>query len=283
MFTLNCRGSLLLIAKPLVMGIINITPDSFYAGSRQPDTDAALRQAERMLADGAALLDIGGQSTRPGSEKISAATEMERILGPVRAIHDRFPDAVISVDTYYAAVARAAVEAGASLVNDISGGRLDPEMIPVVASLGVPFVLMHMKGSPQDMLQHAQYTDVSGEVLDDLAGRMAICRAAGIKDLIVDPGIGFAKTAEQNFRLLHDLPVFKPLEAPLLLGISRKSFIWKTLGVSAADELALTGTTALHMAGLMGGASLLRVHDVKEAVSTIRLFEELKGTASKNP
>lgn len=283
MFTLNCRGRLLFTDKPLVMGIINTTPDSFYPGSRQSEPDAAVRQAESMLMDGASILDIGGQSTRPGSEKISAAAEAERVLDTIRAVHDRFPDAVISVDTYYAEVARAAVEAGASIVNDISGGKLDPGMIPLVAALGVPYVLMHIKGSPQDMQQQARYEDVSGEVLDDLLQQMAICRAAGIKDLILDPGIGFAKTAGHNFRLLHDLSVFTKTGAPLLLGISRKSFIWKTLGVTAADELALTGTTALHMAALLAGASILRVHDVKEAVSTVRLYQELQAGPSKNP
>lgn len=283
MFTLNCRGRLLHSTSPLVMGILNITPDSFYAGSRQAGTDEALRRAERMLEEGAAILDIGGQSTRPGSEKISAATELSRIREPLRAIHARFPDAILSVDTYYAEVAAAAVEAGASMVNDISGGTLDPEMLSTVAKLAVPYVLMHLKGSPQDMQQQAQYRDVTAEVIDQLALRLQLCREAGIRDIMVDPGIGFAKTAEHNFRLLHDLSAFRVFDAPLLLGISRKSFIWKTLGVTASDELSLTGTTALHMSGLLSGASILRVHDVKAAVSTVRLFEQLRAAGRKNP
>ncbi|MBI3140095.1 MAG: dihydropteroate synthase [Sphingobacteriales bacterium] len=275
MFTLNCKGRLLVVDKPLVMGILNITPDSFYSGSRVQAADEVLRRAEQMLKDGATILDIGGQSTRPGSVKLEPAEELDRVIAPIEAVHRHFPEAFISVDTFYAAVAEAAVKAGADLVNDISAGALDENMISTVAGLQVPYVLMHMKGSPQTMQQEARYNDVTREVLDYLAAKKAELNKAGIKDLLIDPGFGFGKTVEHNFTLLRDLRVFSLLQTPLLLGISRKSFIWKTLGVGPADVLSLQGSTALHMAGLINGAAVLRVHDVKEATGVIRLYSSL--------
>ncbi len=277
MFSLNCKGRLLVVDKPLVMGILKITPDSFYSGSRVRDVEDVLFTAEKMLRDGATILDIGGQSTRPGSDKLEAATELNRVIAPVEALHRRFPEAIISIDTYYASVAREAVNAGASIVNDISAGLLDPQMISVVADLRVPYVLMHMKGNPQTMQQQAVYANVTREVLDQLAARMQEIKDAGIRDIIIDPGFGFGKTIGHNFSLLRELPVFSLLKAPLLLGISRKSFIWKTLEVTPDSAAALQGTTALHMAGLMNGASILRVHDVKEAADTIRLYNEMQA------
>lgn len=277
MFSLNCKGRLLVVDKPLLMGILNITPDSFYSGSRVRDVDEVLFTAEKMLRDGATILDIGGQSTRPGSEKLEPATELSRVIAPIEALHRRFPEAIISIDTYYASVAREAVNAGASIVNDISAGLLDPQMISVVADLRVPYVLMHMKGNPQTMQQQAVYANVTREVLDQLAARMQEIKDAGIRDIIIDPGFGFGKTIGHNFSLLRELSVFSLLKAPLLLGISRKSFIWKTLEVTPDSAAALQGTTALHMAGLMNGASILRVHDVKEAADTIRLYNEMQA------
>ena len=274
MFTLNCKGRLLRINQPIVMGIINTTPDSFYAGSRQQGIEAALQQASRMIEEGATILDIGGQSTRPGSERISVEEELQRVVPIIAAVHQRFPDTLISCDTFYATVAKQAVEAGASLINDISAGSIDPDLFSTVASLQVPYVLMHMKGNPQTMQQETHYTDLTTEVLDFFIQKKQQAIAAGIRDIIIDPGFGFAKTIEQNFILLRNLSAFSILEAPLLLGISRKSFIWKTLGITAAE--ALEGTVAMHMAGLMGGASILRVHDVKEAVQTIRLFQAMR-------
>lgn len=274
MFTLNCKGRLLRINQPIVMGIINTTPDSFYAGSRQQGIEAALQQASRMIEEGATVLDIGGQSTRPGSERIIVEEELQRVIPIIAAVHQRFPDTLISCDTFYATVAKQAVEAGASLINDISAGSIDPDLFSTVASLQVPYVLMHMKGNPQTMQQETHYTDLTTEVLDFFIQKKQQAIAAGIRDIIIDPGFGFAKTIEQNFILLRNLSVFSILEAPLLLGISRKSFIWKTLGITAAE--ALEGTVAMHMAGLMGGASILRVHDVKEAVQTIRLFQAMR-------
>lgn len=277
MFSLNCKGRLLVVDKPKVMGILNITPDSFYSGSRVQNLDDILRRAEQQLEQGAVILDIGGQSTRPGSDQLDAETELSRVIGPLEAIHRRFPEAFLSIDTYYAAVAREAVAAGAAIVNDISAGLLDPLLIPEVARLNVPYILMHMKGNPQTMQQQATYTNVTKEVLEHLMIRKAAIEAAGIRDIIIDPGFGFGKTAAHNFRMLKELRHFSLLKAPLLLGISRKSFIWKTLGVTPDSEAALQGTTALHMAGLINGAQLLRVHDVAEAVASICLYEEMQG------
>lgn len=276
MFSLNCKGRLLVVDKPLVMGILNITPDSFYAGSRVESVDEVLRRAEIQLQEGATILDIGGQSTRPGSTALDAETELNRVIRPIEAIHLRFPEAILSIDTYHAKVAREAVHAGASMVNDISAGLLDPQMIPEVAGLQVPYIFMHMNGNPQTMQQQAQYTDVTREVLEHLLARKAVIEAAGIRDMIIDPGFGFGKTQTHNFRLLRELSAFSLLKAPLLLGISRKSFIWKTLGVTPESPVALQGSTALHMAGLMNGAHLLRVHDVAEAVTVIRLYAEMQ-------
>ncbi len=274
MFTLNCRGRLLSSDKPVIMGIINITPDSFYSGSRRQTSDAVLEQAERMLQEGATILDIGGQSTRPGSERITEEEECKRILEPIEAVHHRFPGAFISVDTFYASVATRAVAAGASIVNDISAGRFDSRMIETVAVLKVPYVLMHMKGTPQSMQQDASYENVTKEVMDFMTHKMTELREAGITDLIIDPGIGFAKTAAHNFQLLHDLPVFQMLDAPILLGLSRKSFIWRTLETSA--DHALAGTIVMNTAGLLAGASVLRVHDVREAVTAVKLVEKIQ-------
>lgn len=273
MFTLNCKGRLLVVDKPLVMGILNITPDSFYTDSRTATEDALLQKAGQMLEAGAVLLDIGGQSTRPGSTKISSAEEALRVIPAIAAVHRAFPDAFISVDTFYSDVAREAVAAGACIVNDISAGMMDQNMIDSVAALKVPYVLMHMKGTPQTMQQEAHYENVTREVLDFFIKQTALLQQKGIRDIIIDPGFGFAKTITHNFTLLKEFPVFRMLQAPLLLGISRKSFIWKTLGVTP-DE-ALNGSTAMHMAGLMGGAQILRVHDVKEAVETVKLYTSL--------
>jgi dihydropteroate synthase len=270
MFTLNCKGRLLLIEKPLVMGIINATPDSFYAGSRFGGTDTVLSQAGQMLKDGAAILDIGGQSTRPGSERLSAEDELKRVIGPIRAIHHQFPEAFISIDTYYSVVAQEAINAGASIVNDISAGTMDERMIETVAVLKVPYVLMHMLGKPQTMQQDPQYDDVTKEVLDFFIQKKSLLHKAGITDVIIDPGFGFGKTIAHNFELLRNLAVFGMLDCPLLLGISRKSTIYKILGIT--PEEALNGTTVLNTIGLINGASILRVHDVKEAVEAVKLF-----------
>ena len=269
MFTLNCNGRLLHIDKPIVMGIINITPDSFYSGSRYESQDEILNRAAQMINEGATILDIGGQSTRPGSTRLSDLDELERVIKPISSIRKEFPEIFISIDTFYSLVAKEAVRAGADMINDISAGSLDEQLIETVATLKVPYVLMHMKGNPQNMQQQTHYEDVTENVYAFLKKKKAELMNAGIKDIIVDPGFGFGKNISQNFELLKNLSKFKDLESPILLGISRKSFIYKTLGISAAD--ALNGTTVLNTIGLSNGASILRVHDVKAARETIQL------------
>lgn len=270
MFTLNCKGRLVTAEQPLVMGIINITPDSFYSGSRQQDSTAIVKKAGQMLEEGAGILDIGGQSTRPGSQLLSAAEEAERVMAAIEAIIGAFPAAIISIDTFYAAVAAAAVAAGARMVNDISGGEMDDQMLGTVASLQVPYICMHMKGNPQTMQQLAMYENVTTAVLDYFIVKMEACKKAGIHDVIIDPGFGFAKTSHHNFTLLKELGVFKITGKPLLVGLSRKTTIYKILGTDAAG--ALNGTTVLNTIALQNGADILRVHDVKEAVEAVKLF-----------
>lgn len=271
MFTLNCKGKLLTITEPVVMGIMNITPDSFYGGSRMQGEDAWIAAADAMLKQGALIVDIGGQSTRPGSTALDAAAEKERVIPAIRTIHQHFPEAILSVDTYHSAVAAVAVEAGASIVNDISAGNMDPKMIPLVAEMQVPYIAMHMKGTPANMDKHAVYEHVAMEVLDYFIAKTLELKEAGVQDVIIDPGFGFSKTVQQNFELLKHLHVLKALEKPMLVGLSRKSTIWKTLGITP-DE-ALNGTTVLNTIALQQGASILRVHDVKEAVEAVRLYQ----------
>lgn len=269
MFTLNCKGRLLVINKPIVMGIINVTPDSFYTGSRFTGTDAILDIAEKMINDGATILDIGGQSTRPASEPISTDEELKRVIRPIEAIARRFPETYISIDTYYSKVANEAVHAGAAIVNDISAGKLDNLMIPVVSSLQIPYVLMHMQGIPQTMQKAPQYENICKDILDFFIKKVKEIREAGITDIIIDPGFGFGKSIGHNFQLLKNLSVFKILGLPLLAGLSRKSTIYKTLNISPEDSL--NGTTVLNTISLLNGASILRVHDVKEATEAIKL------------
>lgn len=272
MFTLNCKGRLVVLDKPVVMGILNVTPDSFYDGSRV-DRDGILSRAAQMLNEGASILDIGGQSTRPGSEQIGASKELDRIMDCISIVHTEFPEAILSADTYHSSVARAAVEAGVSIINDVSGGTLDAEMLNTVASLKVPYVCMHMRGTPETMQQLASYDDVTASVLDFLIQRLVDCKAAGIQDVIIDPGFGFAKTITHNFQLLKQLDTFKMLERPMLVGLSRKSTIYKTLGISPGESL--NGTTVLHTVALLKHATILRVHDVKEAMQAIELVSAM--------
>ncbi|MFN5134716.1 MAG: dihydropteroate synthase [Chitinophagaceae bacterium] len=271
MYTLNCKGQLLVIEKPVVMGILNITPDSFYSGSRIENTDTILQKAQQMLNEGATILDIGGQSTRPGSTRISADEELKRVMPAIRLIKQQFQNCFISIDTYYSKVAKEAVIAGADMVNDISAGTMDEQMISTVATLDVPFIAMHMQGTPDTMQQNPAYENVTREVLDYFITKTGQCKAAGIQDIIIDPGFGFGKTIAHNFQLLRELEVFQILKYPLLAGLSRKSTIYKTLGTTA--EEALNGTTVLNTIALQKGASILRVHDVKETMETIKLVE----------
>ena len=276
MFTLQSKDRTIVVDKPIVMGILNITPDSFFEGSRVVEMDQILRKAEQMLRAGATLLDIGGQSTRPGSERLSAEEECDRVILPIERLSSEFPQAFLSVDTYHAQVAEAAVNAGAHMVNDIGAGLLDSKMLATVSQLQVPYVIMHMKGEPETMQKNTTYQNVLKDVIDFLAERKNACQKQGIRQIIIDPGIGFSKTIEQNFEIIAKLEAFQELDAPLLLGISRKSFIYKTLNTDPAG--ALNGSTFLHAIGLQKGAKILRVHDVQEAVEAVRLFNALFST-----
>jgi len=272
MFTLNCKGKLLVIDKPLVMGIINITSDSFYEGSRSQTVESILSQATKMIGEGADIIDIGGQSTRPGSDRISVKEELQRVLSAIETILKNFPETIISIDTYQAIVAEECVRSGAAIINDISAGNMDSDMIPTVAKLQVPYICMHMKGTPQDMQEHPSYENVTKEVLDFFIQKTDECRRAGINDVIIDPGFGFGKTISHNFTLLKELSAFKMLEKPIMAGLSRKSTIYKTLGINTNE--ALNGTTVLNTLALQNGANILRVHDVKEAKEVIKLYEQ---------
>lgn len=276
MFSINCKGKLLSLHKPIVMGIINATPNSFYEQSRQQTIDAALTKAEQMLQEGATILDIGGQTTQPNSIAISADEELSRVIPIIQAIHQHFPTAIISIDTYYSKVAQQTVEAGVCIVNDISAGLLDKKMIKTVAKLKVPYITMHMQGTPQTMQLNPSYENVTKELLSFFMQRIDVCTKAGILDIIIDIGFGFGKTIAQNFQLLRELEVFKMLQKPILIGISRKSAIYKTLNITPQE--ALNGSTVLHTIALLNGANILRVHDVKETVECIKLIEAYHST-----
>ena len=273
--TLNAGGRLIDLSTPKVMGIINVTPDSFFAGSRKMDTSDAVFRAEKMLNEGAEFLDLGAYSSRPGAIDISPQEEIERLLPVVEAITKALPEAVLSVDTFRASVAEAGFKTGAHIINDISGGDLDEKMFATVAHLQIPYILMHTKGSPQNMTEKAHYQDVFAEVFDDLAAKIYRLKQLNVHDVIIDPGFGFAKTKAQSFELLRKMQGFEQLELPVLAGISRKGMIYKTLGTSANE--ALNGTTVLNTMALLNGAQILRVHNVKEAVEAVRLFEAYQG------
>jgi dihydropteroate synthase len=274
MFTLNCKGRILAIDEPIVMGIINTTPDSFYAKSRLRQTDDILARADKMIAEGATILDLGGQSTRPGSDLVTEEEEKARVIPAIDAITRRFPNQVISIDSFYASVVKEAADAGASIVNDVSAGSFDDKLLEIVAAEKLPYVLMHMRGNPRDMQSHTSYENVTLEVFDSLNKKLNELKQRGIFDVIIDPGFGFAKTIEQNFTLLRELNYFTMMEHPLMVGLSRKSTVYKTLQTVA--EEALNGSTVLHTIALMNGASILRVHDVKEAVEAIKLVTAYK-------
>lgn len=274
MFTLNCKGRLLMIDRPLVMGILNCTPDSFYAASRTGHTTDLIEKAEQMIREGASILDLGGQSTRPGSQQLSEQEEALRVIPAIKAVRKTFPEIFLSVDTFYASIAQEAVHAGADLVNDISSGEMDPHMLKTVGRLNVPYITMHMKGTPETMQQKAHYDSVETEVMSFFIEKIKACEAAGIKDLIIDPGFGFGKTAGHNLRLLRHLEIFNHFKKPVLAGLSRKSTICSTLQIQ--PEEALNGTTVLNTIALLNHAHILRVHDVKEAQEAILLTEALK-------
>lgn len=271
---INVRGRLVDLTRPGIMGIINLTEDSFYSSSRHKSESEILAAAGMMLSEGADIIDLGGCSTRPGAAPVPEEVEKRRVCDASRVIRKAFPDSVISVDTYRASVAEAAVNgAGADIINDISGGEMDRDMFPLVVSLNVPYIMMHMQGTPQTMQLNPTYGDVVSEVLLWLGRKATILRQAGVKDIILDPGFGFGKTADHNFEMLRRFSEFRVTGLPLMAGLSRKSMIWRTLDITPDD--ALTGTAALNMTALMKGASLLRVHDVREARQVVTLFEKI--------
>jgi len=277
---INAGGKLLDLAIPRVMGILNITPDSFYSGSRYSTDEEILSAATRMLEDGADILDVGGYSSRPGAADISIQEEGARVLKAIKLISREFPEAIISVDTFRADIAReAVVECGANMINDISGGDADSEMFFTIENLNVPYILMHMKGNPRSMQNKPVYEDIVADILKWFGERIFRLNSSGVKDIIIDPGFGFGKTIDHNFELLRRLGDFSIAGLPVVVGISRKSMIWKTLDISA-DE-ALNGTTALNAIALFNGADILRVHDVKEAVQTVQLILRIRNSGNK--
>ena len=273
--TLNIAGKLLDLSLPRIMGVLNITPDSFYANSRTMALEDILQKARQMADDGATFIDIGGYSTRPNADDVPEEVELERVLPAIEALKKHLPAIVISVDTFRANVARQAVAAGAGMLNDVSGGTLDAAMFETVAQLGVPYVLMHLRGNPKTMTQLNHYQDLTTEVIAELQTQMFKLQQLGSIDIMIDPGFGFAKNASQNFELLSQLENLEILERPILVGVSRKSMIWRTLQIQP-DE-ALNGTTVLNTVALLKGASILRVHDVRQAVEAVKLVQLLKN------
>lgn len=267
--TLKCGSNQLLMDKPLVMGILNLTPDSFYDGGKFQHPPDWMGQTEKMIAEGAAIIDLGAVSTRPGAEAVSETEEIARLLPALEILAPKFPGTVFSVDTYRANVARLAFNAGAGIINDISGGALDRQMMKTVAETGLPYILMHMQGTPANMQLNPVYEDVTQDVMHFFEQKIKALQQAGILQIILDPGFGFGKTIQHNYQLLRDLHQFSKFNLPVLAGISRKSMIYKPLGITPAD--ALPATTALHLATLLNGAAILRVHDVKEAVQAVKL------------
>ena len=271
--TINCKGQLIDVSSPKVMGILNVTPDSFYDGGKHKNERDILRHVEKMLNDGATFIDVGAYSSRPNAAHITEDEELKRLLPIISLILEKFPETLLSIDTFRSEVAKQCVIAGAALVNDISAGKMDDHMLQTIAHLKVPYIMMHMKGTPQTMQQQTNYDNLTKDILFYFSERMAAAKQLGIIDIIVDPGFGFAKTREQNFELLQQLELFKILEKPLLVGVSRKSMIYKTLDTTA--DHALNGTTVLNTIALQKGASILRVHDVKEAMECITLVKSL--------
>ncbi|UXP34143.1 dihydropteroate synthase [Reichenbachiella agarivorans] len=272
---INVRGQLMDLSIPKIMGIVNVTPDSFYDGGQIRSNRDLLHKVEKMLADGADILDVGAYSSRPGAAEVSEKEERKLATHAVSEIVKAFPEAVVSIDSFRMTVARASLDVGASIINDISGGELDESMFDLVIERNVPYIMMHMRGNPQTMSQMTDYKDIISDIIDYFNFKLSQLTRKGVKDIIIDPGFGFAKTREQNFELMNKLELLWMLDVPMLCGISRKSMIFKTL--NCTPDQALNGTTALNMASLMKGASILRVHDVREAKETITLFQEIKN------
>lgn len=273
--TINCNGRLIDLNEPKIMGILNTTPNSFYDGGSSQSMDLILDKVEKYLSEGADILDIGGYSTKPAAEEVSEQEEIDRTAPVIEAISTKYPDTIISVDTFRGNVAREAVNAGASIINDVSGWELDENMFPAIADLNVPYILMHMKGTPQTMQNEPEYNDVTLEVNEYFAKKIAQLKAAKVKDIILDPGFGFAKTLEHNYELFSKMEALGFGEFPLLVGISRKSMIYKL--VDSTPQEALNGTSVLNMVALQKGAKILRVHDIKAAKETLQIYNALQG------
>lgn len=273
--TLNCKGTLLDLATPKVMGILNCTPDSFYDGGKYNDDASILKQVEKMLTDGATFIDVGAYSSKPGADFVSETEELNRLLPVIELILKQFPETLLSIDTFRSTVAKKAIDLGAAMINDISAGGVDDKMMETVSKLGVPYCMMHMRGTPQTMQTLTQYDNLIKEVLFYFSEKISLAKSWGINDIVIDPGFGFAKTVDQNFKMLQNLSLFEMLELPILVGVSRKSMIYKILETNQINSL--NGTTALHVVALQNGANILRVHDVKEAVECVKLIEKLKN------
>ncbi|WP_276367127.1 dihydropteroate synthase [Chryseolinea sp. H1M3-3] len=278
--TLNICGRLISFDNPKIMGILNITPDSFYDGGRYDSEGVILSQVERMMKEGATFIDVGGYSSRPGADEIPVEEETRRITNAIQVIKKKIPEAVISIDTFRSEVAYAAVNEGAAMINDISGGELDTAMFEMVSKLQIPYVMMHMRGDPRTMTKLTEYENVVKDVADYFHSKIGNLNTLGVKDIIIDPGFGFAKTIEQNFKLLSALEYFKIFGRPILVGLSRKSMIWKTL--STTPDLALNGTTCLNTISLIKGANILRVHDVREAAEICKLISMIEIKSNEN-
>tara|TARA_R110000782_G_scaffold89319_5_gene171935 strand:- start:712 stop:1536 length:825 start_codon:yes stop_codon:yes gene_type:complete len=273
--TINCNGKLISLHQPKVMGILNVTPDSFYDGGKYKDHSSILHQVDKMKNDGASIIDVGAYSTRPGALEVDEHTELKRIVPIISIILKEFPDAILSIDTFRSKVAKECITNGAAIINDISAGIQDEQMLTTVAQFNVPYIMMHMRGTPQNMQQQTNYNDVFKDVMLFFSERLSIAKSLGIKDIVIDPGFGFAKNLNQNYELLRQLEMMSFIEHPVLVGISRKSMIYKALN-STADQ-ALNGTSALHMVCLQKGAKILRVHDVKEAMECVKLHNQLNA------
>ena len=273
MVSINCKGNLIDLTTPKVMGILNLTPDSFYDGGKYKSDKEFLLQTEKMLREGATFIDIGAYSSRPGAKHISEEEELSRLIPVLKIIFKQFPEIIISVDTFRSKIVKKSIEIGASMVNDISAGSLDPEMFLTIAKLQVPYIMMHMKGTPQNMQQNVTYDDLIKDILFYFSKKINELRALGINDLILDVGFGFSKTLDQNYELLNNLNLFKTLDLPILTGLSRKSMLYKHLGTTPKE--ALNATTITNTIALQQGSNILRVHDVKEAMETIKILEKL--------
>ena len=271
--TINCKGELIDLSIPKVMGILNVTPNSFFDGGKYKNEDEIISQVDKMLSEGATFIDIGAYSSKPSAEFVTEQEEIDRIVPAIELILKHFPEALLSIDTFRASVAKARIESGAAIINDIAAGELDDKMFDVIAKYNVPYIMMHMRGNPQTMQSLTQYEDIVKEMLFYFSEKVRKARSVGINDLILDPGFGFAKTTDQNYEVLQKMELFNVLELPVLAGVSRKSMIYKTLGNTAQE--ALNGTTVLNTIALTKGAKILRVHDVKEAVECVTLMNKI--------